>query len=288
MQRVRPQAATSHMRPFLVVVALLVVVYLALIVLAWASQERIVWQPPRVTAAPQAAAQRIPYFAEDGQELYAYLVGDPRHASGLLVAFHGNAELAAWSVPWAAEVVRRTGWAVLLPEYRGYSGLSGAPDYVGSQRDARAALRVAREQLGVDSSRLVYFGHSLGSAVAAELAAEHPPAALILLAPFSSARDMARAMPGLPLGALWPTIGRVHFDTRERVAALRAPVFVAHGDRDMVVPIWMGRDVYAAARVKGGLLLVRGAGHNDVPNVAAGDYWAWLGGALHTAATAPR
>jgi uncharacterized protein len=276
------------MRPFLVSLALLAAVYLALIALVWMSQERVVWQPPRGDAIPEVAARRVSYSAEDGQELYAYLLGDPHRAPGLLIAFHGNAELAAWSVPWAAEAVRRTGWAVLLPEYRGYGGLAGSPDYAGSQRDARATLRLVREQLGVDSTPVAYFGHSLGSAVAAELAAAHPPAALILLAPFSSARDMARAMPGLPLGALWRTIGRVHFDTRAKVAALDAPVFVAHGDRDGVVPVQMGRDVYAAARVKGELLLVRRAGHNDVPSVAGEDYWTWFAGALHAAAVARR
>jgi pimeloyl-ACP methyl ester carboxylesterase len=272
------------MRPLVLSLALLALLYVALIAAAWASQERIVWQPPQASSVPEAAAQRLSYSAEDRQPLYAYLVGDPHRAAGLLVAFHGNAELAAWNVPWAEEVARRTGWAVLLPEYRGYGGLAGAPDYVGSQRDARATLRLVRDQLGVDSTRIAYFGHSLGSAVAAELAAEHPPAALILLAPFTSARDMARAMRGLPLGALWGMIGRVHFDTRARVAALDAPVFVAHGERDAVVPVQMGRDVHAAARVKGQLLLVPGAGHNDVPNVAAGDYWAWLAGALRAAA----
>jgi fermentation-respiration switch protein FrsA (DUF1100 family) len=273
------------MRPLLVSIALIVVAYVALIVLAWASQERIVWQPPRVAAMPEGAAQRLSYSADDGQPLQAYLVGDPSRAAGVLVAFHGNAELAVWNISWAAEVARRTGWAVLLPEYRGYGGLAGSPDYAGSQRDARAALRMVREQLGVDSTRVAYFGHSLGSAVAAELAAEYPPTALILLAPFTSARDMARAMPGLPLGALWGLIGRVHFDTRARVAALNAPVFVAHGERDLVVPVRMGRDVYDAARVKGELLLVPDAGHNDVASVAAGDYWAWLTGALHAGAT---
>lgn len=276
------------MRPLLVTLALLSAVYLALIVAAWMSQERVVWQPPRVTADPSPVAQRLSYSAGDGQALYAYLVGDPTHAPGVLIAFHGNAELAAWSVPWAAEVARRTGWAVVLPEYRGYGGLAGSPDYAGSRRDAQAALRMVRDQLAVDSTPVAYFGHSLGSAVAADLAAEHAPAALILLAPFTSARDMARAMPGLPLGVLWGTIGRVHFDTRARVAALDAPVFVAHGERDMVVPVGMGREVHAASRVKGELLLVPDAGHNDVPAVAAGAYWRWLAAALQGASTARR
>lgn len=277
-----PAAATVPLRPLLFFLTLLAAGYVVVIVLAWMSQERIVWQPPRV-AGPPTEATRLSYSAQDGQALHAYLVGDPRRAAGLLIAFHGNAELAAWNVAWAEEVERHTGWAVLLPEYRGYGGSAGTPNYAGSGRDARATLRTAREQLDGNISRIAYFGHSLGSAVAAELAAEHPPAALILLAPFTSARDMARAMRGLPLGALWGMIGRVHFDTRARVAALDAPVFVAHGERDTVVPVRMGREVYAAARVKGDLLLVPHAGHNDVPDVAGGAYWAWLTGALRSA-----
>jgi pimeloyl-ACP methyl ester carboxylesterase len=268
------------MRPLVLVLVALAAAYLLLIAAAWAWQERIVWQPPRVAAYPATTAQRIDYAGDDGQPLYAYLVGNPGRSAGLLIAFHGNAELAVWRVPWAEEVARRTGWAVLLPEYRGYGGLPGSPDYAGSQRDARATHRLAREQLAVDSSRIAYFGHSLGSGVATELAAERAPAALVLVAPFTSARDMARAMRGLPFGSLWGMIGRVHFDTPAKVATLDAPVSVAHGDRDAVVPVQMGRAVHAAARVKGELLIVPGAGHNDVADVAGQKYWEWLTTAL--------
>lgn len=268
------------MRPFLLALLALAVIYLLLIAAAWAWQERVVWQPPAQAPPPEPRARRLDYVAEDGQPLYAYLVGDAARSRGLLIAFHGNAELAAWSVPWAEEVVRRTGWAVLLPEYRGYGGLAGSPSYVGSQRDARATLRLARESLAADSSRLAYYGHSLGTGVATELAVEHPPAALVLLAPFTSARDMARAMGGPPLAALWRVIGRVNFDTRAKVGALDIPVSVAQGDRDGVVPVWMGRAVYAAARVKGELLIVPGAGHTDVATVGEQAYWSWLSGAL--------
>ncbi len=267
-------------RPLLIGLLLLAAVYLLLIAAAWAWQERIAWQPPRGADDAGTAAQRIAYAAADGQPLYAYLVGDPARSAGMLMAFHGNAELAVWGLPWAREVARRTGWAVLLPEYRGYGGLPGSPDYAGSQQDARATWRLARERLAVDPSRMAYYGHSLGTAVAAELASEHAPAALLLLAPFTSARDMAGAMRGLPLAALWGVIGRVHFDTRAKVAALDVPVSVAHGERDGVIPVWMGRAVHAAAHVKGALLLVPEAGHNDVERVAGERYWAWLAGGL--------
>jgi fermentation-respiration switch protein FrsA (DUF1100 family) len=268
------------MRLVLLALALLAAVYLLLVAAAWAWQERVVWQPPRLAAYPESGAQRLAYSADDGQPLFAYLVGDPARAAGLVIAFHGNAELAAWNVEWAREVARRTGWAVLLPEYRGYGGLGGDPTYAGSRRDALAAYEVARGRLGVASPRIALYGHSLGTAVAAELAAEHAPAALVLYAPFTSARDMAAAMRLLPLSSLWGIIGRVAFDTRARVSALEAPVSVTHGDRDIVIPVRMGRAVYESARRKGELLIVPGAGHDDLPVVAGERYWRWLARAL--------
>jgi fermentation-respiration switch protein FrsA (DUF1100 family) len=268
------------MRLFLTTLAAVVTLYLLLVVAAWRMQERIVWQPPRMAAYPDAGVRRLDYASDDGQPLFAYLVGDPARAPGLLIACHGNADLAAWVVPWAAEVERRTGWAVLIPEYRGYGGLAGSPDYLSSQRDARATYRIAREQLGVDASRVALYGHSLGSAIAAELATEHAPAALVLESPFTSARDMARAMLAIPVAALWGAIARVHFDTRAKVATLDAPVSVIHGERDAVIPVRMGRAVHAAARVKGALLVVPGAGHNDLADVAGDAYWEWLRDAL--------
>jgi len=94
---------------------------------------------------------------------------------------------------------------------------------------------------------------------------------------------MARRMrlPGLTL--FWRAISRVHYDTAHRVRTLLAPVFVAHGDRDFIVPVAMGRAVYEAAAVKGELLLVPGAGHNDVAERAPAEYWSWISRALRVA-----
>lgn len=258
----------------------LVALYALVLFAAWRMQERIVWQPPRMVVHPAARAQRIDYASDDGQPLYAYLVGDPARARGLIIAYHGNADLAAWRVPWAVEVERHTGWAVLVPEYRGYGGLGGSPSYMSSRRDARATYRLVRERLATDSTRIALYGHSLGSAVAAELASDHPPSALLLEAPFTSARDMARAMLVLPVAAAWRAIARVHFDTRAVVASLQLPVSVVHGERDGVIPMRMGRAVHAAARVPGELLVVPGAGHNDVIDSAGDAYWEWIRRAL--------
>ena len=271
------------MRRVLYALVALTVVFVVVLVAMWRLQERIVWQPPRLAVYPSGEARRIDYASDDGQPLFSYLVGDPSRAPGLVIAFHGNADLAAWTVPWATEVHRRTAWAVMVAEYRGYGGLAGSPDYLSSQRDARATYRFAREQLGVDARRIALYGHSLGSAIATELASEHAPSVLILEAPFTSARDMARRMLA-PAAVVWSAVARVHFDTRSSVATLDVPTWVAHGERDGIIPVRMGRAVHASARVPGELLLVPGASHNDLRDVGGDAYWSWLRRALESAA----
>jgi uncharacterized protein len=237
--------------------------------LLWRSQERILFQPPRLQQ-PVPEPGRVSYEAVDGQRLVGFMVGDPRVAPGVLLCFHGNADLAVWQLDWARTVERHTRYAVFLAEYRGYMSLGGSPTYSSTKLDARAAydhLRVA-------------FGHSLGSAVATELAEIHPPAALLLQSPFSSARSMARFIVTLPVVLVWRAISRIHFDTRTAVSTLDVPVSVVHGRRDRIIPFKMGVEVYEAAKRKGQLLLVEGAGHNDVAEIAGKEYWRWMVEAL--------
>jgi uncharacterized protein len=286
----------SVLKSLLIVAGLLLCIYAGLLLMLWARQERIVFQPPGPPFDEDSATVRVTYTAADGQPLFGYLVSSTegrvpgRGASDstryplpvTLLVFHGNAEIAAWSLPWAREVTRRTGATVLLAEYRGYAGLQGRPTYAGSKLDARAAYDYAHKTLGTTPERTVIYGHSLGSAIGVELAGEIKPRALLLEAPFTSARAMAArlGMPGiLPL---WRAISRVHYDTRTQVADLDIPVSVVHGERDMVTPVQMGREVFQAARRKGDLLILEGVGHNDVVETGAERYWSWLQQGMNT------
>jgi fermentation-respiration switch protein FrsA (DUF1100 family) len=255
--------------------------YVSSVLLLWRFQEQIVFQPPSPVATTNDPARRVHYRAEDGVELFALIAGDCGGDGPVVLAFHGNADLARWLVPWAMQVAREANACVMIPEFRGYDGLGGVPSYEGSALDARAALAFARESLGATPDRLVYFGHSLGTAIATELAVANPPRSLVLESPFSSARAMARRMFVPGIAAFWRLISRVHFDTIARVAALETPVSVAHGDRDLIIPVEMGREVFAAARRPAELLIVPGAGHNDVPEIGGQAYWAWLVRAIH-------
>ena len=283
------------LRSLLVVAGLLLCVYAGLLLMLWARQEGIVFQPPG-PPWDEVDTVRVTYAAEDGQQLFGYVVraegGGQRAGESdsalthlpsagtrpplILLVFHGNAEIAAWSLPWAREVTRRTGATVVLAEYRGYAGLSGRPTYAGSRLDARAAWEYARTSLGATPQGTVIYGHSLGSAIGVELASEIKPRALLLESPFTSARAMAARL-GVPgILPLWRAISRGHYDTREHVAALDGPVWVVHGDRDVVTPVHMGREVFQAARRKGELLILEGVGHNDVVEAGADRYWGWL------------
>ena len=258
------------------VAAGLALLYVGLLLMLWLTQERVVFQPPANVAPTDVPARRVTYRTTDGVELFAYVVGECAPDSTVVLAFHGNADLARWFVPWAAAVHKESNACVVLPEYRGYDGIAPRPTYASSALDAHAALAYVRDSMHVTPEHIVYFGHSLGTAIAAELADVVAPRALVLQSPFSTARAMAARMflPGLT--AFWQLISRVHFDTISRVRALRAPVWVAHGDRDIIIPVRMGREVYEAAAVRGELLIVHGAGHNDVPELGGASYWSWL------------
>ena len=253
----------------------------------WRNQERVVFQPPTVGASAPSRARRVEFRAADGHGTLGYVI-EPRERSvrdaPVVIAFHGNADLAVWYVPWAHELAERTGVRVFVPEYRGYGGVDGTPTYQSAGSDAAGALRYARETLG--ARRIVLFGHSLGSAIASDLALSmqpDPPAVMVLQSPFTSAQEMATRMLLPPIPWLWRRVSRVHYDTRRIVGTLTCPVFVAHGTRDVLVPVRMGRQVFASARVPGRLLLVDGAGHNDVAEAGGERYWTWISDAVGAA-----
>jgi uncharacterized protein len=278
-------------RMFATLAVALLVSVVALLTLLWWNQEQLVFQPPPIGSRAADGEGRVDYEAADGQRLYGFLVGDASSAPGLLIAFHGNADLAVRQLPWAREVHARTGWAVLLAEYRGYGGLDGRPTAAGVQLDARAAYDAGVTTLGADPTRIALYAHSVGTPIAVELAAElaaeqvedaiAPVHALLLESPFTSARDMARRVG--PHGALLfrGGLARFRWDTEAQVRALHTPVAVAHGALDRIVPADMGRRVHAAAARPGPLLVVSEAGHNDVAWQAGDEYWRWIERALN-------
>ena len=170
-----------------------------------------------------------------------------------VVFFHGNggdrtdfAELGAR--------LRRRGWGVVLASYPGYSGNPGHPTEAGLMADGRATLAAVAPQVGP----IIVWGHSLGSGVAARMAAEGRAKGLVLESPYTSIVDVAAgAFPYVPVR--WLLLDR--FDTRSVLDRIHVPVLIIHGDKDDVVPFAMGVDVAGRLGPRATFVPMKGVGH---------------------------
>lgn len=245
---------------------------LGALALLWLGQRRLIYFPaaPPVPSASELRPRvtEAVFRTEDGLELRGWFLAAGRAApSTAALVFNGNAGSRESRLPLAVGLAER-GLPVLLFDYRGYGGNPGRPTETGLIRDARAAQAWLAARPEVDPEGIIYFGESLGAAVAVALATERAPAALILRSPFTSLVDIGRVhYPWLPVRVL----ARDRFASIERIRRIDAPLLVIAGARDEVVPHDQSRRLFetAASRVKR-FVSVPGADHND-PRVTAGD-----------------
>jgi fermentation-respiration switch protein FrsA (DUF1100 family) len=240
-----------------------------ILLLAWLFQRSLIYFPSsgRTVAGGDSAARRRSRDLRDRRRAYAGgLVPAARpttpaktgKARAVLV-FNGNAGDREMRAPLAIALAD-AGLAVLLFDYRGYGGNPGSPSEDGLVADARAAVKYLAGREDVDPGQIVYFGESLGAAVAVAMAAERPPAALILRSPLTSLADMAKVhYPFLPAGLLL----KDRFDSIDTIHAIGSPLLVIVGENDRIVPAEQSRRLYEAATGPAQFLQIDGAGHND-------------------------
>ena len=211
------------------------------------------------------------FNTEDGLRLNGWFV--PGTTDVTWLCFHGNGGNIGHRAAEVALLHHHLGISLLMFDYRGYGKSPGAPTEQGTYRDARAALRYLQERSDVDPKRIIYFGHSLGTAVAVELAVAAPPMALILVSPFASVRDMARiAFPLLPSG--W--LVRNKYDSLARIGTIQRPMLILHGERDELVPISQGEKLMEAANPPKWFQVLPETGHNDIYETGGETYWGAL------------
>jgi fermentation-respiration switch protein FrsA (DUF1100 family) len=209
------------------------------------------------------------FTAEDGVKLHAWYTKADSPIATLFMA-HGNAGNLSHRFP-IIKALRDSGFNVLMFDYRGYGRSEGSPTENGVYADARAAFDYLLTRTDIDSSSIIIFGTSLGGAIAVDLATHRPAAGLILESTFSSAKDVARvAYPFLPA----QFILRSEFDSESKIRSIRIPTLFLHGDQDGVIPISLGKKLYAAANEPKTFHTIIGADHNDVFWVGGEDYLA--------------
>jgi fermentation-respiration switch protein FrsA (DUF1100 family) len=228
---------------------------------------------PEAAIAQTPADAGLPYRelafnTADGERLYGWWITTSRSPpAGHVLFCHGNGGNIGDRLI-DAQLLTGAGFNLLLFDYRGYGRSTGRPDEEGTYRDALAARDALVSQPECEPGGVIYLGESLGGAIALELAVQGPPEGLILQSTFTSVRAMARRhYPVIPSGFVpdaYPSI--------RRIGELRAPLLVLHGDRDEVVPLSQGRELFDAAPEPKQIHAFRGLGHSDL--VGAGSEYA--------------
>jgi fermentation-respiration switch protein FrsA (DUF1100 family) len=244
-------------------------------------EQSLLYFPERpLVATPQdfgLIGEEVNLTSADGEHLHGwYLPGEP--GQPVLLFFHGNAGNISHRLD-NLQRLHKHGLNLLIFDYRGYGQSTGTPSEAGLYRDADAALAWLHAQ-GWTQQRIIYFGRSLGAAIAVDLARRHPPAGLILETPFTSLRAMGRQHYPL-LTALLGWVLRDRYDNLEKIGEVKAPLLMLHGDQDQIIPETMARQLFAAARDPKTFHLITGADHNDTYERGGDSYWQALTAFLH-------
>ncbi|MCP4041937.1 MAG: alpha/beta hydrolase, partial [Gammaproteobacteria bacterium] len=167
-------------------------VYLGLTLLLYLKQESFVFIPTRTLVyTPKDAGlsyEEVQFRSSSGTPLHGWFVPAP-NAGFTLLFLHGNAGNISNRLD-SLRIFHQLGLNCLIFDYSGYGQSGGKASEKGSYRDAEAAWRYLVEKRGIPPHRIIFFGRSLGSAVASWLATQHPPHALILESPFTSVPDL--------------------------------------------------------------------------------------------------
>ena len=288
MRYLRPQVFNIGVRMIASMLTAVAAGYVVIAGLLYFYQDQLVYFPERaLTATPAQAGlayEPVRFTSADGVALSGWFIpackgpaalgvlppaalAHPCAARGTLLFCHGN----AGNISHRLESIRQfhqLGLNVFIFDYRGYGESEGVPTEAGTYRDAEAARRYLVETRGLAPEHIVYFGRSLGAAIAAWLATQHPPRALIVESAFTSVPDFgAEIYPWLPVRLL----ARLRYPTQEYLRSVQAPVLVVHSRDDEIVPFRHAEKLYESANSSKELLEIRG-GHNDGFLVSGAQY----------------
>ncbi len=215
-------------------------------------------------------SQQLTLTTADGERLAAWYVA-PKPGHPVFLFFHGKGGGLARK-KWRWQRIRKAGAGIFAFSYRGYPGSTGSPSEGGLNRDAEAAYRWLAARHPPD--QIILHGLSLGTGVAVTLATKVKSRAVILEAPYTAIVDVAaERYPYLPVRQLlWDK-----FLSRERIAGVTAPLLIAHGTRDTVIPFAHAKRLFQRATEPKQLAVMPGSDHNTlVRDGLYGHIWRFL------------
>ncbi len=198
------------------------------------------------------------FRTEDGEQLHGWFF-QGEEGSPVILHFHGNAGNISHRLD-LVQIFLRKGLSVFLLDYRGFGKSSGRPSETGLYQDGLAAWSYLVEKESIAPERIVLHGHSIGAAVAIEVALQKKVRGLVIESAFTSTKDMAKTM---PLFLLLYHFLPAHYDNLQKIERVHVPKLIIHGEADEIVPFSFGWTLYGAASEPKYFLRIERAGHND-------------------------
>jgi uncharacterized protein len=205
--------------------------------------------------------------------LYGWWLPANNNSTKVLIYLHGNSSNISGANLRHVARFQRLGFSVLSIDYSGYGKSTGDfPTETSVYRDAQLAWDYLIKKRGIKSKNIFIYGHSLGGAIAIDLAVNHPEAAgLIVEGSFTSIRQMAgyqKIYNLLPLDFLVTQ----KFDSLSKISHLQMPLLIIHGRDDRTVPSFMGETLYNNAKEPKRIWLVSEGGHNNLGDITGEKY----------------
>jgi uncharacterized protein len=203
------------------------------------------------------------------EKIHGWWIPHPNKEAKPLLYLHGNGITVGENAEHANRL-HKLGFSVLLIDYRGFGRSEGEfPSESQVYEDAQAAWNYLVKQ---QTQNIFIYGHSLGGAVAVDLAIHHPEAAgLIVESSFTSILDLAAGYPWTQFFPM-PLLLTQRFDSLAKVKDLKVPVLFIHGTSDRTIPFQMSQRLFAAAAAPKQLELVPKADHGNDAIVAGPRY----------------
>lgn len=224
------------------------------------------FQPDRMNETEQnltpEGAESVWFNSADGTRLHGWFFESQSGSeTATVIFFHGNGGNIG-NVSWVGQRFAKRGFDVLLFDYRGYGASDGvAANEADLYADGDAAVAFVRNVKGVSPERIVLYGHSLGTAIVSDVASRGVFGAVVLESGFSSASSVAAsALPWLPRWLHF--LGKNRFESARKLANVKSPILITHGDPDATIPTGESQTLFASANEPKKLLIFRGVGHN--------------------------
>jgi uncharacterized protein len=254
----------SSIKMFLLGAGCMCAIYLLVLAILYGSQRHLLFlahTTPTKTPAEYGikGVTVASVTTEDGLVLNDWFAPPPTKDGKIIVLFHGSFENLGDIAGLSTHFMERN-YGIFMCEYRGFGGNPGEPSEQGLYADGRAAIKWLKDH-GYRQEQFVYFGASLGSGVAVQIAVETPPAYLALESPYSSVVDVAKGRYFIfPIDALI----KDRFDSIGKIGKVKVPLLIMHGTDDTTVPIKFSKELFNKANQPKVFYVLKGAGHDGL------------------------